>query len=701
MAGLESQLTIRAADETAKAFSEVQARIKSLEAAAAGVEKVLGNMGRLSSEANAFGGVAQRDEMNAAIANMERLIGLTERATQAQRDLAVSAGRVAGVLRREDMVGPRGGVRPGGGLGVVEGAEGAALAARAAGREHDPFHRESMLPMAGPGILEGTKELVTSGASVEEEIARLKAAGAQIDEIDKAREQFRAISKRYSGMTEADYLAGYKDARVIAPSESFEMAELGARYKLGLRNSGVSSSEYDVGNVLRIMDEIGLKSTVDREHFLDSFLKSQQAFGGQITTETALAAYRNAKQSIYDWSPEFREKYFPTLLQSAGQQGGTEMMTALNNYVGHHMQKTEIESLVKAGFVRPQDVSNDHGHVSFKDGAQLFESDVFKQNIAKWAWDFHDTFMKRDGATEDKFGDLISKMPRNMAGLIAFLVHNRQRIERDAETLDKPVGLKAAEDQYLSANPVAGLEALEGAIKQFAAAVSQPEMQAIGAGLQEVAHGVQAMAAAYGDWAKANPKEAQAAGGAATVAGAAAGGYLSWKLFAGVGKLFGFGGGEAAASGASASAASKAMPFLGRLGLLGSVILGAEALDPKGDFGGATAPVDSWFKKHLGFDPSNVPIEIGKPDVSHVMGGSFWRDLDAGKTFFQNLFGGGVQLDPNSKADVHVTVHVDASPELQAHIAGAEASSSGNLAAHVGAMGTEAAPRRVGGIGHM
>ena len=58
-----------------------------------------------------------------------------------------------------------------------------------------------------------------------------------------------------------------------------------------------------------------------------------------------------------------------------------------------------------------------------------------------------------------------------------------------------------------------------------------------------------------------------------------------------------------------------------------------------------------------------------------------------------------VQLDPNSKADVHVTVHVDASPELQAHIAGAEAASSGNLAAHVGAMGTEAAPRRVGGIG--
>src|SRR5208283_2626563 len=103
------------------------------------------------------------------------------------------------------------------------------------------------------------------------------------------------------------------------------------------RGSGLSSSEYDVGNVLRIMDEIGLKSQAQREDFVNNFLKAQQAFGSQITTETALAAYRNAKQSIYTWSDDFRNKFFPTLLQSAGQQGGTEMMTALSNYVGGHM----------------------------------------------------------------------------------------------------------------------------------------------------------------------------------------------------------------------------------------------------------------------------------------------------------------------------------------------------------------------------
>ncbi len=44
-----------------------------------------------------------------------------------------------------------------------------------------------------------------------------------------------------------------------------------------------------------------------------------------------LSAYRNAKQSLHDWSPDFMYKYFPTIL-SFGQQGGTEMMTAFSNY---------------------------------------------------------------------------------------------------------------------------------------------------------------------------------------------------------------------------------------------------------------------------------------------------------------------------------------------------------------------------------
>src|SRR4051812_26460243 len=153
----------------------------------------------------------------------------------------------------------------------------------------------------------------------------------------------------------------------------------------------------------------------------------------------------------------FATNIFPTLLQSSGQQGGTEMMTALSNYIGGHMQHSELKALAAAGFVDHKYLMyNKDGDIKgLKSGAELFESEVFKSNIAQWSWDFHDAFMKRKGSTEEGFGDLIAKMPRNMAALIAFLNHNRERLQRDAGTIDPAVGLPAAGDNYLAANPVA------------------------------------------------------------------------------------------------------------------------------------------------------------------------------------------------------------------------------------------------------
>jgi hypothetical protein len=172
-----------------------------------------------------------------------------------------------------------------------------------------------LLPFAGPEILHETVKAIEAGASVQEEIARLTTAGAKPEEIARARQDYGEFAKTHAGVLETEYLAGYRDARVIAPSskehpdESFEMGKLGGRYRAALRNSGLSVTEDDVGNVLRIVDELGLKTNPEREDFVNNFLKAQQAFGSQIKTETALAAYRNAKQSIYDWDPEFRNKF--------------------------------------------------------------------------------------------------------------------------------------------------------------------------------------------------------------------------------------------------------------------------------------------------------------------------------------------------------------------------------------------------------
>jgi hypothetical protein len=556
-----------------------------------------------------------------------------------------------------------------------------------------------MLPFAGPGILEGTKAAIAAGGTVEEEIARLIAAGATPDQIRQARSDFLTFSKSHSGVLESDYLAGYRDARSIAPRESFEMAGLGATYRAALRNSGIPSTEADVGNVMRIMDELGLPNMGAREDFLNNFLKSQQLFGSQIQTETALAAYRNAKQSIYDWSPEFRNKYFPTLLQSSGQQGGTEMMTALNNYIGGHMQAGEFKALIDAGFARPEDVQYIHNKPVLKKGAHLFEPDVFKSNIVQWAWDFHDRFMKGAGSTEGGFEDLIAKMPRNMSGLIAFLVHNRARLQRDAGQLDLPIGFAAAGDTSLGGNPAAALAALRDSIAQLGATVTSPAVAAAGPGLQALAHGVQMVAAAYGDWAAKNPDAAKGAGAGAVAAGVGTGGWLTWKLFSGLGRLFGFGGGAGAggAAGAGVAEAAAGGSLLGPVGVAAGVV-GAVLADvltnPKD-----TEAIKAWFHG------SGSGGQLDPSIMEQARRAQTERMMDPEAAHGRALMGmsrGSGSVSVSGQATVDQTFHIDISlePGLRAALGALTGMNFAvPLSADTGVMDTDAAPSR--GIGHM
>ncbi|HXT06539.1 MAG TPA: hypothetical protein VN715_06360, partial [Roseiarcus sp.] len=284
-------------------------------------------------------------------------------------------------------------------------------------------------------------------------------------------------------------------------------------------------------------------------------------------------------------------------------------MTAFNNWVGGHLSHAELKSMAAAGFVDPKDLMyNKVGDVKgIKPGAHMYQSDLFKSDIADWSWQFHDTFMKRKGATEGGFDDLIARMPKRMAALVSFLVHNEARIKRDASTRELAIGSLAAGNDFLAANPMAGLDALKTAIEAFVGAVSQPSMKMVGANLEATAAGLQRLASFYGKFAHDNPDAAAKLGIAAGGGAAAAGGWLSWRMLTGMGRFLGFGGGGAAGGGAAGGAGAGVMS---KLGLLGAVVGLTEWLDPRGDFGGAMGGIDKWVKQHFGFDPSNIPLKM-------------------------------------------------------------------------------------------
>ncbi len=716
MAGLEAVLRISAKDDAGSALAKVKAEIGALDKQIATFDKLGAAVGKVASATDPFvksvaaSSTALREQQMALTAlrdGMESTAGAADAAASGQARLAEVTERATAVMVAQGSEAVRVSEQ-------IQAAQRRASRAGAGGGAAGGFGKaiNEYLPFAGPGILHETGKAIEAGATVQDEIARLAAAGAKPDQIKQAREDFIAFSKSHSGVSEADYLAGYRTAMTVAPTESFEMAGSGAIYRTALRNSGLPFAETDVENVMRMMDELGLKTQAERDSFLDNVLKVQQRFGSQISTGTWLSAVRNAKQSIYDWSPEFRNKLFPTLLQSSGEQGGTEMMTALSNYIGGHMQTSEFKSLIDAGFVPSKDIQFIHQKPVLRKGAHLFESDVFKKNIAQWAWDFHKEFMSRPGATEDQFGDLIAKMPRNMGALVSFMVHNQTRMLRDAEGIPLAAGSAAASDAYLGQNPGAGLSALGTAIEQFAASVTGPAVAAASPVLADLAHGVQLVAAASEQWAKDHPKEAVAGGGAAIAASLGVGGWLTFKLFTGIKNLLGFGGaaGEGAAAAAGAGEGVAAATGGGWLAAIGGALASAiEVAAPVilmraiGETANPTTPAGAKYRVDTAWPSQREDMEKAwraekewraDPEAAHA------RALGA-------LSGGAARQDVSisGQAQVDQTLHVDISLEagLRAEI---DRLASLNFSvplgqADTGRMDGDAAPRRGPGIGHM
>jgi hypothetical protein len=457
--------------------------------------------------------------------------------------------------------------------------------------------------IVGADALEAVKKSVTAGATLQTEGAKLNAAGVTDADATRASEAYAEFAKTHAGALQSNFLGTFGQARTIVGvhggdiNEALEMATLGERYRTALANSGLSTSDHDIENVMKMMDEMGLKTHEQRETFLNEFTRTQQAFKGQINTDTALSSQRNARQSIYGWSPDFVNNALPTYLQTLGENAGTSIMTAYQNYIGHHMQKTEIEALEEQGFLRSEDIVRDHGRTTIRDGAHaMFESEL-KSNPFQWALDMHSHFLEKKGNTEDKWDDFVAKMPRAMASIMEFAVKNESRIRRDAETRAEAHGLSQETNEHLGQNPLAAFDALRQSVEQFGASVTSPMMSKIGPALTSMAQGLTSISTWYEKFAKNHPTDAGLIGTAATGIVGGGGLALLWKSFGGG---FGLKGsakaldasaeeltaaarmlrGEAGAGGHGPGRSPSTPSLTGRIAVGGSTAVGALSLAP-------------------------------------------------------------------------------------------------------------------------
>ena len=720
MAGLEAVLRI-VTKEDGSGLAQLKAQI-------AGIDKQIATFDKLMS---AVGKVAKAtDPMIASIAASSRALkeqkaAVTSLAEGLDSVEGSSAAAAGGQERLAASIAATNRVMAVQGVEAARVAEKIVQAQRRAGgggaREgRGGFWSEmrGLAPFAAPEGAHVWRETIGEGATLDNAMARLRTSNlATPEDIAKASADYREFSKTHTGVTEAEYLTSFREALSNAPKdEAFHLAGKMATIKLALRNSGVSSTAEDNLATIRAMDELGFKTEAERDRYLDETTKMRQIFGDQIKMSTYLSAIQNAHAAAYDWSDEFKYRYLPTLLQMSGEQGGTQIATGYSNYVGQHMQQSELRALADAGFVSSSDlIRNKVGDVrGVRKGAQLFETDMFMKNIVQWAFDFHQAYMSRKGATEAGFSKLVARMPRNMGGMIEGIVHGAARFGRDAGLIGNAPGQFAASDTFGGQNPGAALEALRELIAQFGAVVAGPAVQAAAPAMMKLAQAITTISSAAGQFEKDHPGAGTAASSAATFGVGAAVLWGLWKMFSGVGKFLGFGGG------ASGAAAAGGRGILGRL--VGGALVGGEEGSlggPLGLVGGAlvgaaaTALFEQKFKEWLlgPGAPMQLPGATPASPIGAVLGPYRPATL-AGRDPRSPVSGPLAYYPPRGPQEVNVsgaatidheiTIRIEPSPLLNAIVDQARQQSETTvplLGGGTGRMDGDSAPHRVGGIG--
>ena len=248
-----------------------------------------------------------------------------------------------------------------------------------------------------------------------------------------------------------------------------------------------------------------------------------------------------------------------------------------------------------------------------------------KANPAQFAWDMHQKFMSRKGATEDQFTTFVGTLPRAMGAMIEFFTHGEGLAARDLALGKNPIGLAAAGNEFAAQNPVAALASLRASIEQFGAALTAEPVKQAGAQLVALAQYVTEAAAAVEKFEKDHPGITKTATTGAEVVGGvmglgllAAGAKWLWRTAKGGLGLGGAAGGAVAGAEEGAVLGSRVGPW----GIVAGTAIGAGLSTPVGQAveAAVVGKFKDWF---FGPDSAAAPRPYGPQLPSAVLPRAF------------------------------------------------------------------------------
>lgn len=467
-------------------------------------------------------------------------------------------------------------------------AEAAALGRQKQMAERRAALRESIssiVPFAGPAILHETAQALNAGATYEQRIAQMKAAGLGPAEIAEAEDVANDTTKRFPGLKKEDMLQSYKEARSVM-QEAHEAA-MAARV-IGEAKAALlaTNNVFEAGEVGKLVKSAELLGRTKNEELFRAYINSQvkagQTMDGTITPEGQYEVAKFARNAGARLSDRFMSTTAQSLVQEVGgSTAGTLIRDFYQHVIGGHMTHQGYKNLLAAGLIDPKDaLKTKTGEIKgLKPGKHLADYQLAMTDPDKWIYNVDDKLKKKGMSEEQRQAWWSSSFDSGTADLAVKLTTQRKAFENHAELYDKAMGLDAWKLSAENMNAATG--ALKAAIENFTSTLTKDTTKRIAQGESIGTTGVNAVTKFLED----HPTFTSIASPIATLASLAAGGTLSAKALIGAGRFLS--GAPAAATTVTAGAATKAaaatvagdgaLTWAGRLGGNALTTLGVTA----------------------------------------------------------------------------------------------------------------------------
>lgn len=603
-----------------------------------GVNTALGNMAKnfdkiaLAADASAKGATAGLAKIDAAlIATEGRVAGLAASLRAASAGMAqLRVGGSGGTLRaRAAGVGGGTGGGHGGGGGVGVTAPGMHLPGGGSIHAHQGSDGFWEL-IGGAAIAEGVKKMLESNMEMKHLEAQAMATSATSTRIGdimaaswkNAHDNMNVTatqSMRY--ILELTQVTGTVDeALKILSVYSSAKAALGSLKDEGMKEKlGGPSQLYGFARSLELLGVTQDPAKMDATS--QAILREMIGMKGLVDGSSLFQAIQNAGGARYSWSTDFVEHALGPLVQASPRAGAGlyQFDRSLNAGV---MTEMMADNLIKYGFFKEDDKYRDaHGRFKGMKTGSIAGYDEARANPAEWAKDVALPLLAKHGidiADTNAVAKAVQEISRGNKNLGAILDEillpgPRAQLEKERANIDavdkNATGILQRDD------PLLKMQALAAKWNDLMNSLGSPLTERAMAIVDGLTKGLDGLAQFF----NAHPAMARIAADALVVASGLlllSGSLAILKIALSGFSLFGIGagaaaaGGVGAAGGAAGGAAAFGKGLLRKLGILGIVAGVTEDVDPNGDFGGLMKPIDGWFKKHIGFDPSNV--ELGK-----------------------------------------------------------------------------------------